>query len=250
MSKIVAVIPVRGGSQGVPRKNLRLVAGKPLLRYTIDCARNAARIQRVVVSTEDREIADFAASSGAEVFRHPAILSGPEAPTYPVVQWDLQHLRTESAEPSLLVVLRATTPLRTPEDIDNAISLLDSNPIADSVVSVGLAVGVHPIRLKRILDDGRLMDAFEQEGRFPRRRQALEALYVRNGAIYAARPFVIDAGGLWGGHCLAYLMPEERSININTEYQLRVAELLLLYCNEGHASQPGAPGDTPQAARP
>lgn len=236
MSNVVAVIPARGGSHGVPRKNFRILAGKPLLQYAIDCARGATLIQRVIVSTEDLEIADYAASSATEVFLHPVDLSGPESSTYPVIMWDLQRLRAESAEPSLLVILRATSPLRTPEDIDMAITLLDANPVADSVVSVGIAVGIHPVRLKRILIDGRLTDAFDTEGSFPRRRQEFEPLYVRNGAIYAAKPTVIDTGGLWGDHCLAYVMPEERSININTEHQLRMAELLLLYGNRGHTA--------------
>jgi len=238
MNDIVALIPARGGSQGVIRKNLRLLAGRPLLWYAVDSALRAASIRSVIVSTDDRKIAEYAASIGAEVVLHPLELSGPESPTYPVVQWNLQRLRDESAEPSLVIVLRATTPLRTSEDIDSAIALLESSPAADSVVSVGLAVGIHPIRLKRVLPDGRLVDGFKSEGLFPRRRQELEPLYLRNGAIYGAKPSVIDAGGLWGRHCLAYVMPEERSININTEFQLRVAELLVLYGTGDQAPQP------------
>jgi hypothetical protein len=111
-------------------------------------------------------------------------------------------------------------------------------------------VPVIPIRLKRVLPDGRLVDGFEPEGLFPRCRQELEALYLRNGAIYAARPHVIDAGGLWGHYCLAYVMPEERSININTEFQLRVAELLILYGTGDCAAQQPLAGGAPLAVRP
>ncbi|MBL8798036.1 MAG: hypothetical protein JNM56_29330 [Planctomycetia bacterium] len=91
-------------------------------------------------------------------------------------------------------------------------------------MSVEAAVGIHPVRLKRILVDGALKDAFEAEGHSPRRRQDLEPLFRRNGAIYVARAAVTERQGLWGDDCLAYVMPEERSININTEFQFRVAE--------------------------
>jgi CMP-N,N'-diacetyllegionaminic acid synthase len=130
-------------------------------------------------------------------------------------------------EPSIVVVLRATTPLRTSQDIDGAISLLSQSAGADSVVSVVEAVGIHPIRLKRLHAGHYIVDAFETEGRFPKRRQELEKLFLRNGAVYAATPAVIDAGGLWGEKCVAYIMPEARSLNINTEHQLHVADLLL-----------------------
>jgi CMP-N-acetylneuraminic acid synthetase len=87
---------------------------------------------------------------------------------------------------------------------------------------------MHPLRLKRIDADGWVNDAFDAEGMYPKRRQELELLYVRNGGIYLAKVEVIDAGGLWGSKCLAYVMSEERSVNINTDFDLRIAELLIL----------------------
>jgi CMP-N-acetylneuraminic acid synthetase len=145
-----------------------------------------------------------------------------------VIQRALLEVRKLGHYPDICVVLRATSPLRTNNDIDAAVRLLIENKAADSVVSVGPAVGVHPVRLKRILPDGRLEDAFEGEGMFPKRRQDFEPLYLRNGAIYAAKTSVIEGGGLWGKHCLAYVMPEERSVNINTDFQFKVAELVML----------------------
>lgn len=224
---VVAIIPARGGSKGVPKKNLRKLAGNPLLWYAVNCAHNATRVQTTIVSTEDPEIADYAISIGAQVFRHPPELSGDGAPTFPVIKWALGRLRESRVQPSLCVVLRATTPLRAPKDVDQCLEMFDCNPCADSVVSVKLAIGVHPIRLKRIHKDGRLVDGFEPEGNFPRRRQELEPLYLRNGGVYAARCSVIDGGGLWGSHCLGYVMPEERSININTEFDFKIAEILI-----------------------
>jgi CMP-N,N'-diacetyllegionaminic acid synthase len=224
---VVAIIPARGGSKEIPKKNLRELAGKPLLWYAVNCAHNATRVQITIVSTEDPEIADYAISIGTQVFRHPPELSGDGAPTFPVIKWDLGRLRESRVRPSLCVVLRATTPLRTSEDVDQCLEMLDRNPCADSVVSVAPAIGIHPVRLKRILEDGRLVDGFEAEGNFPKRRQELELLYLRNGGIYAAKPGVIDRGGLWGLHCLAYVMPQERSININTEFDFKIAEMLI-----------------------
>ena len=236
---VVAIIPVRGGSKGVTDKNLRLVAGRPLLWYAIEAARRAGQVGRAIVSTESPELADVARANGAEVVLHPPELSGENSPTYPVIRWNLRRMRERQESPLLVVVLRATSPLRTAKDVDAAIELLLSHPEADSVVSVAPAVGIHPIRLKRVCEDGRLVDAFEPEGRSPRRRQELEPLYLRNGAVYVSRPPVIEAGGLWGDHCLAYVMPEERSININTEHQLRVADLLLTH----GVNRTGNPGE-------
>jgi CMP-N-acetylneuraminic acid synthetase len=227
MSEVIGIIPVRGGSKGVERKNMRSVAGHPLLWHTVTTARSAGILDRVIVSTDDSELAAYARSLRAEVVRHPPELSRDDSPTFPVIRWDLHELRQRSIEPSIIAVMRATTPLRSADDIVESIRLLQCSTNADSVVSVVEAIGIHPVRLKRVVQDGYLQDAFEVEGRIPRRRQELEQLFLRNGAIYVSRPHVIDAGGLWGNRCLAYVMPEERSLNINTEYQLRLADLLL-----------------------
>lgn len=225
---VAAIIPARGGSQGIPRKNLRSLAGKPLLWHTIQSAWDATTLSFTVVSTDDDEIASYAQSLGVEVVRHPPELSTDAAPTYGVIRWDIGELERTGRYPDICVVLRATSPQRVGSDIDAAVTLLLENEEADSVISVGLAVGIHPVRLKRVLRDGSLVDAFEPEGRCPRRRQEFEPLYLRNGAIYATRSSVIADGGLWGSHCLAYVMPEERSVNINTAFQFRIAELLAL----------------------
>jgi CMP-N,N'-diacetyllegionaminic acid synthase len=238
--RVVGIIPARGGSSEVSGKNLRIVAGKPLIWYTVDAARRATTPDLVVVSTEDPEISDYARSLGVMVFNHPAELSGQDAPTFPVIQWDLSELHRREIAPDICVVMRATSPLRTADDIDRAVAILARHPQADSVVSVARATGIHPIRLKRVLSDNRLADAFPDvfgpEGSYPKRRQELEALYLRNGAVYAAKSSVVAKGGLWGSHCLAYEMPQERSININTETDLLLAELVILHSrSKSHA---------------
>lgn len=227
LPRVAGIIPARGGSTGLHRKNLRLLAGKPLIWHTVKSALSTSSLNFIVVSTEDDDIANYVSTLNVEVLRHPPELSTDSSPTFPVIQWVLNRLRRLGRNPDICVVLRATSPLRTYKDIDTVVDLLMKDDAIDSVVSVGPAIGIHPVRLKRILPDGKLVDAFEPEGSYPKQRQSFELLYLRNGAIYASRSSIIEDGRLWGPNCLAYVMPEERSININTEFQFKVAELLI-----------------------
>jgi CMP-N-acetylneuraminic acid synthetase len=224
--RIPAIIPVRRGSVELPNKNMRPINGVPLLTYTITAAKQSGAVSRVIVSTDDEAAASLARSEGVEAIFHPSELSADDAPTVGVIVWNYRRLATEGAVETLLV-LRATSPLRTSADIDNAVNLISRNPDADSLVSVVAIPGMHPIRMKRVLPDGMVVDAFEAEGYSPRRRQTLEQLYLRNGAIYIATARVLDDGRMWGEHCLAYVMPQERSVNINTAFDFEVAELFI-----------------------
>lgn len=209
----------------MPGKNLRPLAGRSLLARAINSAQSAATVDRVVVVTEDDDIAAHAEIEGADVMRSPQHLASDDSPSFPVISWATSEL-SRLASSEVFAALRATSPFRASEDIDNAVRMLNANGWADSVVSVTEAIGVHPTRLKRVLDDGRLVDAFEEEGPYPVPRQRLDTLYVRNGAVYVVRADVVAKGSLWGDSPLAYLMPEERSLNINTEFQFLVADLI------------------------
>lgn len=238
----IAIIPVRGGSKGLPGKNLRLLLDKPLLWYTARASLDSRLITSTVISTESDEIAEYADTLGVTVLRHPPELSDDNSPTYPVVRWAVDQWSRMGNTLDYCVVLRATTPLRTADDIDKAVKLLDENSSkADSVVSVRAAVGMHPMRLKRIMD-GWLVDAFESEGYSPKQRQELEVFFVRNGGIYAAKHSTIESYGLWGDRCLPYVMADERSININSDFDFKIAELLLksqIACEPaGHMESP------------
>jgi CMP-N-acetylneuraminic acid synthetase len=206
---------------------MRALAGKPLIGYAFAAARNSKLLDDFVLATESEDIADYAAAEGVSILRTPSILSSDTAPSFPVIKQAMGHLSSRGAI-DVCVTLRATSPLSTGEDIDKAIKLLISDETADSVVSVVAAEGMHPLRLKRVTDSGLIEDAFGSEGPFPKRRQELEKLFIRNGAIYATRTSVIERGSLWGGRSLAYIMPEERSININTDFHFKIAELLIL----------------------
>ena len=161
--RVLAVIPARGGSKGIPRKNIIPIHGKPLLAYSIEPALKAATLTRVIVSTEDEEIAQVAREWGADVpFMRPSELATDRAKSLPVVQHAIRTLEVEEGQPyDAVVMLQPTTPLRTSEDIDRGVRMLFETG-ADSVVTVVEVGGHHPFRMKRLLDDGRLINYLDQ----------------------------------------------------------------------------------------
>ena len=226
----VAIIPARGGSAGIYQKNLRPLGGRPLIEHTIRAAMGSA-LDRVVVSTDNSDIAACARALGIETYNHPPMLSTADARTFPVIQWALAKFQQENGEVEVCATLRATTPFRSATDIDNALKLFANTHGADSIVSLVELAGAHPKRLKEI-NDGFLVDSFQSEGFFPLRRQELTPVFIRNGGLYASSPGIIEKGGLWGPMCLGYVMPPERSVNINTEFDFHLAELLFASLSE------------------
>ena len=224
---VYVIIPARGGSRGLRRKNLRLLHGQPLISYIIHVALRAQTIDTVFVSTESDEIAKVAVRYGVRVIRHPKMLSISTASTFGVVQYAAKVLKKKWCRPDVLVTMRATSPLCEPTDVDNAVRLLLKNN-ADSVVSVARS-DVHPFRVLKKNNKGELeyFDRRSGERDFPQRRQSFGDVYVRNGAIYATRTDVIERGSLWGAHCVPYEMPKERSVNINDWIDFLLAEVLL-----------------------
>ncbi len=238
--EVLGIIPARGGSKGVPRKNVRQVAGRPLIAYTLEAAAAARRLSRFVTSTDDAEIAAVAAECGSPVLRRPPELAADDTPMLRVVEHVLAASAAERGEPpEVVVLLQPTSPLRTAADIDAAVELLLTTG-ADSVVSVYRVEDHHPARMYR-LRDGCLLP-YEPEPA-DRLRQALPAVYHRNGAVYACRRALIEERGtLLGGVVRPYMMPRERSINIDDEVDLGLAELLLRRRAEAPAAA-GAGGD-------
>jgi CMP-N,N'-diacetyllegionaminic acid synthase len=212
---VVALIPARGGSKGIPRKNLAPLEGKPLLLWAIDAALAADTVTRVVVSTDDDEIA--AAAGDAELLRRPADLAGDDTPMLDVIRHALEHI-----EPcDVLVLLQPTSPLRRPEQVDEAVRLLLESG-ADTVVSVVEVPHRYEPSSLMELHDGRLVARSE-----PTTRQAKDQLYARNGpAILAVRPSGLG-DGLYGGNVVGYVMDERDSLDIDTPHDLELAEQLL-----------------------
>lgn len=222
--KTLGVIPARGGSKGVPRKNIRLVAGRPLIAYTLDAARGSRLLTRHIVSTDDEEIATVAQREGASVLMRPPELAEDGTPMVPVVKHALMSMKPTEGGYDFVVVLQPTTPLRTAEDIDTALRILCETG-ADSVISVYQVADHHPARMYRLIE-GRLVP-YEAEPA-QRLRQTLPPVYHRNGAIYACRTSLLfEQETLIGSDVRPYIMPRERSINIDDELDLAFADFLL-----------------------
>jgi CMP-N-acetylneuraminic acid synthetase len=230
---ILGIIPARGGSKGVPQKNIRLLGGKPLIAWTIETALRSHRINRLIVSTDDASIARISLEYGAEVpFMRPAELAQDDTPDFPVYQHAISWLREhQDCQPDIVVWLRPTAPLRTADDVDTAIGLLTETG-ADCVRSVCEAEH-HPYWMKR-LDGHRLVPFVEgiDERRYYR-RQTLPPVYRLNGAVdVTRRRFVIEREELYGGNMVGYVMPAERSIDLDGEIDFALAAFLL----QGRAS--------------
>ena len=229
------MITARGGSKGIPGKNLKPLAGKPLLAYTIDAARASGSLDRVIVSTDDEAIAECARALGCDVpFQRPAELAQDDTPHLPVMQHAVQWLAAEQAyRPDAVVILQPTSPLRRGEDIRNAITML-SHSDADSVVSVSeVPAHVNPMRMLRVDADGRavLFVTGEPVRRRINRRQDLPSAWVMNGAVYAFRTRVLfDAEpSLYGTTTLAMAMADPYGISIDTPQDWLEAEKAIGY---------------------
>jgi CMP-N,N'-diacetyllegionaminic acid synthase len=230
MLTVLAIVPARGGSKGIPRKNLARLAGRPLLAYTADAARASVRLTRVVLSTDDDEIAQVGRECGLEVpFMRPPDLAGDAAQTIDVIQDVVRRLESAGATFDAVMTLQPTTPLRRAEDIDGAIALLESSG-SDSVISFVDVGERHPARMKVVADDGRVRDAPFSEMVECQPRQTLPRLYLREGSIYLTRRSVLmNDRSFKGRDCRAWLVPRERACNIDDPFDLFLAEQMLAY---------------------
>jgi CMP-N-acetylneuraminic acid synthetase len=228
--RVLGIVTARGGSKGIPGKNLRPLLGKPLLQYTAEAALAAKRLTRVILSTEDKEIADVGRQCGLEVpFLRPMELARDNTPHLPVLQDAVRRLEQAGESYDAILTLQPTNPLRLPSDIDGAIELLEKTG-ADSVISF-VAVGEkHPARMKFVDEQGRVIDPPFAEKLEGQRRQDLPKLYLREGSIYLTRHDVLmKQNSLKGRDCRAWIMPEDRACNIDQPFDLFLAEQLLKY---------------------
>lgn len=231
MKDVLAVIPARGGSKGIPRKNLTLVAGKPLVVHSIDHALAAACVDRVIVSTDDAEIAAVARTAGAEVpFLRPPELSGDTVLDHPVFVHVLERLaQDEGYVPSLVLHLRPTTPHRLPGWIEAAAALLRDDPRADSVRSVS-PPAQHPYRMFRLDAEGYLDPLYKHEHPMPYllRRQDLPPIWYYNCVIDLSRPrTILEKGSMTGDRIRPYLMDAEDVVDVDTPRDLLLTRLLM-----------------------
>jgi CMP-N-acetylneuraminic acid synthetase len=210
----------------LPRKNVQPLAGRPLIAHTIEAALSAPSLTRLIVSTEDPEVARVARACGAEVpFLRPAALAQDETPLYPVLTHAVAALAEAGWQGEWVVLLQPTSPLRRVEDIEAALDLARSRR-ADAVVSVTPAPR-HPYWLKRLDAEGRLSPWLAEQAN-PPRRQDLPPVYVPNGAVYVARTDVLlSQQTFYTARTYGYIMPPERSLDIDSAWDLQLAECLL-----------------------
>lgn len=224
---ILGIIPARGGSKGIKDKNIRLLNGKPLIQYSIEAARGSSQLDDFFVSTDSEKIKSIAEGAGASVpFLRPSRYATEEATTvsavFHAVEW---YEHTHNLRVNLIVLLQPTTPLRTAEDIDQALSLFQERRAAESLISCYEASHVHP-SIMYTLDNDRFVPLLRQAG--PQRRQDFPPVYVRNGAIYIVRrDYFVRNKRLISDTPLGYIMPRARSVNIDEEIDLITAEAIM-----------------------
>jgi CMP-N,N'-diacetyllegionaminic acid synthase len=227
---VVALIPARGGSKRLPRKNLRLVGGQPLVARAIAAARDARRIDACYVSTEDDEIAALARSLGAQVLARPPALAGDLAQNDAVARHVLDTLAAEGAMPAVLVLLQPTSPLRTAGHVDEC---LDAFLGSEALSAMSLCAATHhPGKYVR-LENG-AVEPYTSDADMEARHQDLAPVFRQNGAIYAVRADAfLRTGRFYLRPCLPYLMTPADSIDVDDEVDLMLADARDRYAAAG-----------------
>jgi CMP-N,N'-diacetyllegionaminic acid synthase len=223
--RVIAVIPARGGSKSVPGKNIRVLGGKPLLAWSIEVAQQLSEIDRIIVSTDDAEIASVGLAYGAEVYPRPPHLATDEALVIDALKDLLQTLHAERETPEWVILLEPTCPLRTPEDVRDCLKLVAQGG-CDSVATFKDAE-LNPHRAWRITDGVPEVFIAGSVPWLP--RQKLPKAYQLNGAVYVFRANLLakEAKSLLVGRLGAVLMPRDRSQDIDDSVDFTIVEALL-----------------------
>lgn len=226
---IASIIPARGGSKGIPRKNIKLLNGKPIISYSIEASISCNLIDGTFVSTEDSEIYEVSKSYGAEVIKRPHELAEDTSSSIDVILHALDYLENNGRLPDAFVLLQPTSPLRTSEDIKNAVELFDVSD-CDSLVSVCKLN--HQALLNFSLENDYLVQNTD-ENFFKSRRQDMPTYYNLNGAIYITTvEFIRENKSFYGKKTVPYIMPQERSVDLDTPFDFKFIEFLLGERNE------------------
>ena len=236
---IVGIITARGGSKGIPGKNLIPIMGQPLISYTIEAALQSKVLDRVIVTTDDEKIAEVSRQFGAETpFVRPANLSGDWDPSYPVVVHALTWMaENEGYFPDYMMLMQPTSPLRIAEDIRNAVAIAREKD-ADGVISV-YEPKQHPHWMFELAEDGRFAD-FDPQQRELTRRQSLTPQYMLNGSIYLVkRSVIMRQDNFYTDRTYALVMPRERSLDIDSLHDARVVEMTMEdFARQGDSETP------------
>ncbi len=224
---MLAIIPARGGSKGIPKKNTKNLLGKPLILYTIEEAKKSKKLDRILLSTDDQQIAKIALDNGIDVpFMRPANLAGDDSLAIDTYLYTIEKLNTDfNQNYEDIIILQPTSPLRTYQDIDAAIEIFQKKK-ADSVISVSDAVHP-PIWAKKIDEYGVLRNYFNMMDGISN-RQEIEKAYIPNGAIFIFNlKFLTKNRTYYSSRSFPYVMPRERSVDIDDNYDFEFAEFLM-----------------------
>lgn len=225
--KTLGIIPARAGSKRIPGKNWRLLGGRPLADYALAAASAAETLTEIVVTSDSPEVLALATKHpNVHCIPRPAALSTDRAAAITFVRHALDWMRERGhADFTATCIIQPTSPFTLPEDIDATVRLL-KDPEADSAVSVTATPhDLNPLKLK-VLKEGILYPYYDDEaGRMA--AHDLPATYIRNGSVYVSRCSLVESGNLIGDRCRAHLMPRERSVDINDEFDWQLAEFLL-----------------------
>ncbi len=240
-ASVLALIPARGGSKGLSRKNVRPLAGKPLVAWPVAAAKASASVDRVVVSTDDEEIARVAAAAGADVpFMRPDEFAGDTASSMQVVRHALVTLAACGQRYDYLLLLEPTSPLTEASDIDTALSTLHaSRERADAIVGISRVEAAHPEYDVRLGADGLIRPYAAPDFRSLRRRQEIEDLYFLEGSLYAsASDVLLERGGFHHERTLGYRVPRWKSHEIDEFVDFVCVEAIMTRMAEIKANEP------------
>ncbi len=220
--RVLVIIPARGGSKGVPQKNIKLLGGKPLIAHAIACALGSKKATKIVVSTDDDAIASAANQYPIEVVKRPSELAEDDSNVVTAVTYTYDYLKEDF---DVIVLLQPTAPLRTSADLDAVIDLLEKNINTDGVISVVPMDDVHPARMYDLNETQQLVPLIENGETL--RRQDLKPVYYRNGCFYAVRTKAFyEQQSFMVAHKLAFVMNPNWLINIDNQRDFQLATLL------------------------
>lgn len=221
---VVSIITARGGSKGIPHKNIKLLNGKPLIEYSIDESLSSKLINETYVTSEDKDIIQISMKSGANIIYRPLELAQDDSSSVDVILHSLNYLEINNKLPDFFVLLQPTSPLRTSKDIDNAINLFINND-CDALVSV---CELEHNALLNLTIKNNFLESNCDEKFLNMRRQELPTFYSPNGAIYIIKTKVIQKEKtFFPKKTIPYIMPQERSVDLDTEFDFKLAEFLL-----------------------
>lgn len=226
--RLLGIIPARGGSKGIPGKNIRLLGGKPLLAYTALAAQAAGICTRLILSTDDEEIARAGRDWNVEVpFLRPPELARDDTPMLPVLQHAVQEMRARGFQPDAIVILQPTAPFRRPEDLREAFEIFKSDPAIDSVVSVEPVPDHYSPHFVLKIEADRLLPFIEGGLKITRRQDAPKA-YSRSGDFYFTRiATLMEGNSIYGQTCRPFIVKHADRVNLDTLEDWSEAERII-----------------------